>query len=105
MKPRRKTALVTAGALVAAGTLVAGCTPQTVYGPPPGRPEPTPSFHAENNIPAPVYGPPEILLPTFSPEENIPEDVYGPPMPYEEEAVAEEELPAEEPDEAAHEDS
>lgn len=84
MKRSKNTAATTAGALLAISALTAGCAKATtVYGPPDVT-EPIPTYQEENNIPAPVYGPPETIEP-FSPEENIPEDVYGPPMPYEEE--------------------
>ena len=86
MKTWKKKAVITAGTLVAAGVFTTGCVRPTVYGPPPERPNSSPSFSPESNIPEVVYGPPEEMLrPGFSPEVNIPEDVYGPPIPYEDE--------------------
>lgn len=85
MKPKKKTAAMTAGALLATGVLTAGCIHPVVYGPPSETPTPapTPSVQADNNIPVTVYGPPpELQYPSFAPENNFPEDVYGPPFPY-----------------------
>ena len=88
MKMRKRTAAITAGALLAAGALATGCAGKPGYGQP--AESPSPSLQAENNIPVPVYGPPpELAYPAFAPENNIPEDVYGPPMPYEDEEETE----------------
>ena len=84
---------VLAGSVLLASSILTGCVvPQAAYGPPPENPN-GPSFHAEENLPAPVYGPGPDIDPTYDPENNVPADVYGPP-PFEE--VEDEEPPAQE---------
>ena len=85
---------VLAGSVLLASSLLSGCVrpAPAVYGPPPVDPD-DPSFHAEENIPAPVYGPGPDIDVSYDPENNVPEDVYGPP-PFEE--IEDEEPPAEE---------
>ena len=69
-----------------AAALLTGCgRVATLYGPPPASPEISVNPENNINIPATLYGPPEMLLPSISPEDNIPEDVYGPPMYFEDE--------------------
>ena len=83
---RKKTIAVAAGTLAASAALLTGCgRVATLYGPPPASPEISVNPENNINIPAPLYGPPEMLLPPISPEDNIPEDVYGPPMYFEDE--------------------
>ncbi len=83
---RKKTIAVAAGTLAAAAALLTGCgRVATLYGPPPVSPEISVNPENNINIPATLYGPPEMLLPSISPEDNIPEDVYGPPMYFEDE--------------------
>ncbi len=99
MKTWKKKAVITAGTLVAAGVFTTGCVRPTVYGPPPERPNSSPSFSLDSIIPEVVYGPPGEMFPGFSPEDNIPSDVYGPPMPREkEESEAPHEFPPDVPE-------
>ncbi len=79
--------------MLLASSILSGCV--AVYGPPPDREPTEPPVHTEDNLPAPVYGPPEDFEIDFDPEGNIPEDVYGPPSFFgEDEAPAPEETEA-----------
>ena len=76
----KKRAFVRSGALASsvllAGSLLSACG---LYGPPPERRPTEPPVQATENIPEPVYGPPEDDWSDYDPANNIPEDVYGPP--------------------------
>ena len=83
MKKKIMTKGALAGSMLLASTILSGCIgpfpPVAVYCPPPDAETPEPTFRAEDNLPAPVYGPPEFFDPDYDPEDNIPVDVYGPP--------------------------
>ena len=64
-----KTAGVCAGAVAVSAALLTGCD----------------WFRPENNEPACVYGPPEMMDPDYDPATNEPSDVYGPPLYWDEE--------------------
>ena len=86
---KKKRFLGALGTLATSAAFLRACTPTVVYGPPPAEPSPTQPpetpFQAEDNLPAPVYGPPNMIdEPVFIPEDNIPVDLYGPPAFFEE---------------------
>ena len=67
--------------MLLASSILSGCV--AVYGPPPDREPPETPVHTEDNLPAPVYGPPEDFELDFDPSLNDVTGVYGPPpFPY-----------------------